>query len=239
MIKVAVVGAGGRMGSLVTELIAKSGDMGVVAASEQTSSPLWGKRLHPESEVVVCSTDALLGCGADVVVDFTVPEVCMQTMALAKEARIAVVSGTTGLSEAQHDCVRETARHVPVLFSPNMSVGVHAFFRALASLAHQLSDGYDTEIVEMHHRFKQDAPSGTAKRMLELLARDVPCHSLRLGDVVGEHQVHFAGQGERITLTHHAESRETFARGALAAIRFVHGRAPGLYTMYDVLTGQA
>ncbi|MBT9133616.1 MAG: 4-hydroxy-tetrahydrodipicolinate reductase [Firmicutes bacterium] len=223
------------MGSLIAGLIAQTKDMRVTAASEHASHPLVGKRLDAAGEVYVCTTDELQECRADVLVDFTRPEVCMRTMAIAKAARLAVVSGTTGLDAAQVAVVQETARHAPVLFSPNMSVGIHAFYRALESLARELGETYDAAVVELHHKHKLDAPSGTAKRMLEFLSQGTPCHSLRIGEIVGEHQVHFAGLGERIVLTHHALSRETFAHGALRAIRFVHGRAPGLYTMFDCL----
>lgn len=235
MIRVAIVGVGGRMGSLIAGLIAEAKDMALTAASEHAAHPLLGKRLSAASDVVVCTTDELLTREADVLVDFTRPEVCMRSMAIAKEARMAVVCGTTGLDGAQVEVVRDTARHVPVLFSPNMSVGIHAFYRALEGLARELGGAYDAAVVELHHKHKLDAPSGTAKRMLELLTQDTPCHSLRIGEIVGEHQVHFAGQGERIVLAHHALSRETFAHGALRAIRFVHRKAPGLYTMFDCL----
>lgn len=226
------------MGSLIAGLIAEAKDMCVTAASEHATHPLVGKRLNAASEVIVRTTDELMTCGADVLVDFTRPEVCMRAMAIAKEARLAVVSGTTGLDARQLAVVQETAYHVPVLLSPNMSVGIHAFYRALESLARELGGTYDAAVVELHHKRKLDAPSGTAKKMLELLAHDVPCHSVRIGEVVGEHQVHFAGQGERLVLTHQALSRETFAHGALRAIRFVRGKAPGLYTMFDCLAEQ-
>ncbi len=235
LIRVAIVGVGGRMGSLIAGLISQTNDMRVTAASEQASHPLLGKQLDLARDVCVCTTEELMTREADVLVDFTRPEVSMKAMAIAREARWAVVCGTTGLDAVQMAAVRETARHVPVLLSPNMSVGIHAFYRALDSLARELGEAYDAAVVELHHKHKLDAPSGTAKRMLEFLGPDTPCLSLRIGEMVGEHQAHFAGQGERIVLTHHALSRETFAHGALRAIRFVHGRAPGLYTMFDCL----
>ncbi len=167
--------------------------------------------------------------------------------------------GTTGFSAAQKEAVAELARHAPILLSPNMSVGVNVAFRVLADMARMLGDDYDVEITETHHRFKKDAPSGTAVRMAEVVAEalgtgpredrgvraagasgradapEIGVLSLRSGDVVGEHTVSFGALGERLELTHRAHSRDTFARGALRAARFIASAQPGLYSMQDVL----
>lgn len=223
------------MGSLIAKLINTTPDICVVTATEHPDHPLFGTALPFKNGPQVGSMESLDLGSVDVIVDFTIPEVCMEVLRKATAARCAVVSGTTGLSSEQAEYVRQVAEAVPVLWSPNMSLGVNLFFRAIQSISRQLGNAYDAEVVEIHHRHKKDAPSGTAKRILELIGKPAPCHSLRMGDVVGEHQVHFAGQGERIILTHQAESRETFARGVLAAIRFICGKPPGLYTMFDVL----
>ena len=167
--------------------------------------------------------------------------------------------GTTGLSAPQREEIARLAEKVPILFSPNMSVGVNLAFKLLAQMAQVLGDEYDVEITETHHRFKKDAPSGTALRMAEVIAdalgrdlnrvavygrqgtpgerprKEIGLLSLRSGDVVGEHTVSFGSLGERLELTHRAHSRDTFARGAIRAARFIAGASPGLYSMQDVL----
>jgi 4-hydroxy-tetrahydrodipicolinate reductase len=169
------------------------------------------------------------------------------------------VVGTTGFSKAEHSEIETLAREIPIVLAPNMSVGVNLTLKILAELAAALGDDYDVEVTEIHHRGKKDAPSGTALKMAEVIARalgrdlgQVAVHgrygmtgerpskeigilSLRAGDVVGEHTVIFGGLGERIEITHRAASRDTFARGALRAVRFVAQAAPGLYSMQDVL----
>jgi 4-hydroxy-tetrahydrodipicolinate reductase len=169
------------------------------------------------------------------------------------------VIGTTGFSAGQKDEIARLAGHVPILLSPNMSVAVNVAFRVLGEIARMLGDDYDVEITETHHRFKKDAPSGTAWRMAEVVAdalgrdltktavhgrqglpgertrHEIGVLSLRSGDVVGEHTVSFGALGERLELTHRAHSRDTFARGALRAARFIATASPGLYSMLDVL----
>jgi len=235
LIRVAVVGIGGRMGSLIAKLISQTTDIQVVAASEQPGNPLVGTVLDMPGSAKVEQGDRLDLSKAQVLVDFTTPANTLNMLRRAKEAGCAAVVGTTGFTPSETMEITEIAKNIPVLFSPNMSIGVNVFFRSVAALAKQLDSSYDIEVVELHHRHKKDAPSGTAKRLIELIGRDVPCHSLRIGGVVGEHQVHFAGNGERIILTHQAENRETFAQGALLAIRFICRQSPGLYTMFDVL----
>jgi 4-hydroxy-tetrahydrodipicolinate reductase len=169
------------------------------------------------------------------------------------------VIGATGFTNEQRARIRDVAERAPILVAPNMSVGVNALFELVARAVRLLGEGYDCEISEMHHRFKADAPSGTALRLAEVVvesrakkqlpdvrfgrtgasgprsAGEIVVHALRGGDVVGEHTVTLAGLGERIELTHRAHTRETFARGALRAARWIYGRPPGLYSMKDVL----
>jgi 4-hydroxy-tetrahydrodipicolinate reductase len=194
-----------------------------------------------------------------VLVEFTAPEPTLEHLRLAAAAGAGAVIGTTGLSASQVEEMRGLAARTAVLFSPNMSVGVNLAFRVLALMARALGDDYDVEITEIHHRMKKDAPSGTAARMAEVIAealgrridevgvygrhglvgergpKEIGVHALRGGDVVGEHTVVFSTLGERLELTHRAHSRDTFAHGALRAVRFVASAEPGLYSMHDVL----
>jgi 4-hydroxy-tetrahydrodipicolinate reductase len=153
-----------------------------------------------------------------------------------------MVIGTTGHTEAQRNELLAIARQIPIVWSANYSTGVNALFWLTGSAAKVLGPDYDIEITEMHHRMKKDAPSGTARTLAEILAQARPeaalkigVHSLRGGDVVGDHTVVFATSGERVELTHKASSRDTFARGALRAAQWIIGKPPGLYDMQDVL----
>jgi 4-hydroxy-tetrahydrodipicolinate reductase len=217
----------------------------------------------PEVEIVAevdagDDLDAALG-GADAVIEFshhTVTPAVAQACAAA--GRILVI-GTTGHTDAEVEEIRAASAAIPLVFAPNFSVGVNALFWLTRKAAEMLGPGFDLEVVEMHHRMKKDAPSGTARRLAEILAsvrglqysndvrhgregiigerasHEIGMHALRGGDVVGDHTVIFAAQGERVELTHKASSRDTFALGAIRAARWAHGQAPGLYDMQDVL----
>jgi 4-hydroxy-tetrahydrodipicolinate reductase len=203
---------------------------------------------------------ALTRSQAKVVIDFTSAEASLAHARVCAEKQVALVIGSTGFSAEQKEALRTFAAKTPVLLSPNMSVGVNLVIQTAAQLAKALGDGYDIEVVEAHHRMKKDAPSGTALRMAEEIAaavgrtdadfrmsrqgqvgerprREIGIQTLRGGDVVGEHTVLFLGDGERVELTHRATSRETFARGALRAAKWLASgpKKPGLYTMADVL----
>ena len=163
-------------------------------------------------------------------------------VALAQHLRKPIVIGTTGLSDAQQGLLRAASSAVPILYSPNMSVGVNVLFELAQVAARRLGPAYDVEVVESHHHAKKDAPSGTAKRLAELLAaarlhpgKAVPIHSVRAGQIVGDHTVILAGPSERLELTHRAQVRELFAEGALRAARFIVTQPPGLYEMSHVL----
>jgi 4-hydroxy-tetrahydrodipicolinate reductase len=194
-----------------------------------------------------------------VLIEFSTPEASLEHLRLVARQGARAVIGTTGFSPAQREEIARLAASAAIVLSPNMSVGVTLALRALALMARALGDEYDVEITEIHHRWKKDAPSGTALRMAEVVAEalgrdlatcavygrqglpgertrpEIGIMSLRSGDVVGEHTVVFGTPGERLELTHRAHSRDTFARGALRAARFVAGRGPGLYSMPDVL----
>jgi 4-hydroxy-tetrahydrodipicolinate reductase len=208
-------------------------------------------------EITADTAASLLG--ADVVVDFSTAAALPRLLPLAARARVAVVSGTTRLDAEAERLLDEAARVVPVLWAPNTSVGIQVLAELVAQAAARLGLTFDVEIVEAHHRAKVDAPSGTADRLRRAVAEAreglVPVHgreglvgprkseeigvlALRGGDVIGDHTVHFLGQGERLELTHRATSRDLFARGALRAARFLLGKPPGRYTMADVLSSQ-
>ncbi len=195
----------------------------------------------------------------DAVIDFSTPESSMRTLNEAVAQKKAVVFGTTGLSEAEKDQIREAAKSIQCVFAPNMSIGVNVLFKIVQDVAGILGDAYDVEIVEAHHKFKKDAPSGTAVRLSEVVAdalkrdlnevgvygrkgfsegrgpKEIGVHTLRAGDIVGEHRVLFGGMGETLEIMHRAQSRETFARGSIRAAQWVTGQPPGLYDMQDVL----
>jgi 4-hydroxy-tetrahydrodipicolinate reductase len=233
------------------------------AAVEQPGNPAIGQDagfVAGTTTLGFSVTDAPPPAGAaDVLIDFTYHSVVPLNARLAAERGQALVVGTTGLAEDEAKAIRAASSFIPIVMSPNMSLGVNLLFALVEKAAAALGPNYDIEIVEMHHRHKKDAPSGTALRLAEKAAdgrkvslSEVACygrsgitgerpvgqiaiHALRGGDVVGDHTVCFAAEGERIELGHRASSRDAFARGALRAAEWVHGRPPGLYDMMDVL----
>ena len=261
--KICMAGAYGRMGRCILELAAEEDDIEIGGAFDAPSvagSQVIAGSATPHPQVVVMADDpAAEVAKADVLIDFTVAEACVGNVRLAAEAGKPSVVGTTGLSDAQRAELAALAERVAIVYAPNMSVGVNLLFKLTSEVAAILGLEYNVEITEIHHSLKKDSPSGTAVRLAEQAAqalglnygkdakhgrqglvgerpeRQIGVHSLRGGDVVGEHTVSFIGNGERLELTHKAHSRDNFARGALRAARFVLGAAPGLYDMQDVL----
>lgn len=264
-IRVAIAGSGGRMGQTLIDAVLAAPDLTLTGALEISGSALLGRDVGERSGRamgVAITADPAAGVrNADVLIDFTRPEGTLAHLAACAAAKVGAVVGTTGLSAADKKAMRELARSIPIVFAPNMSVGVNVLIKLVEVAAQRLGDDYDIEIVEMHHRHKVDAPSGTALRLGEAAAtalsrdlqsvgvyarqgvtgerpgRAIGFASLRGGDVVGDHTVIFAGDGERIELTHRAGSRANFAQGALRAARFValKRKEPRLYDMQDVL----
>jgi 4-hydroxy-tetrahydrodipicolinate reductase len=266
-VRIAIAGAGGRMGQTLIEAVLDAPDLALAAALDIPSSSLSGRdageRIGRATGVIVGSDAATAIGAADVLIDFTRPAGTMAQVAACARAGVAAVVGTTGLSEPDRRALGEFARTIPILFAPNMSVGVTVLSKLVEIAAQRLGNDYDVEIVEMHHRHKVDAPSGTAlklgetaaaalKRNLETegvyarhgvtgerKAGSIGFAALRGGDVIGDHTVIFAGDGERIELTHRASSRLNFAQGALRAARFVAARRAqrqaGMFDMQDVL----
>jgi 4-hydroxy-tetrahydrodipicolinate reductase len=263
MIRVAIAGASGRMGRMLIEAVQNAPDCTLAGALAHAGNPLVGQDatawLGQASGDKVTDDLAIGLADAQVLIDFTRPEGTLTHLAACRERGIALVIGTTGFTEAQKGQIAEGAKDIGVVLSANMSVGVNVVLKLLDKAAKALSEGYDIEIVEAHHRHKVDAPSGTALAMGEAVAqalgRDLKTHAVygregvtgerdastigfatvRGGDIVGDHTVLFAGTGERVEISHKATSRVGFAQGSLRAARFLHGRAAGLYSMADVL----
>ncbi len=266
-LNVALAGAGGRMGLALLEAVLSEPGIALVGALEIAASPLLGRdageRLGRSTGVAISADIPATLARADVLLDFTRPEGTLAHLDACAKARVAAVVGTTGLTTADQRALAEIAGTIPLVFAPNMSVGVTVLLRLVEQAAQLLGGDYDVEILEMHHRHKVDAPSGTALQLgaavAQVLGRDlkgdavfgregltgerkpetIGFATLRGGDVVGDHSVIFAGTGERIELTHKASSRLNFARGALRAARFVaakraQGRV-GLFDMRDVI----
>jgi 4-hydroxy-tetrahydrodipicolinate reductase len=264
VVELVVAGAAGRMGGRIIALSRDAADLRVVGAFERPGHSSLGQDAGEIAGaghlgVPIAADPAPLLARGRILVEFTAPEASLEHLRLAAARGAGAVVGTTGLQAAQIDEIRRLAARVPILQSPNMSVGVNLAFRVLALMAKALGDDYDVEITEIHHRMKKDAPSGTAAKMAEVIAealgrriedagvygrhgivgersaKEIGVHALRGGDVVGDHTVVFSALGERLELTHRAHSRDTFAQGALRAARFVAAAPPGLYSMHDVL----
>lgn len=262
--KVGVIGAGGRMGRLLAQLSHEADGLEVVAASERPGSDLIGQDVGDLAGVGTLGV--LLGDdpgavfqAADTVIEFSVPQATADHAALAAAHGAAYVTGTTGLNAEQEAALQTAAADVPIVYAPNMSVVVNVFMNLVERVASILGPDYDIEVLEMHHKHKIDAPSGTAVGLGKAAARgrgvDLDEHAiwsregetgarpegaigfatLRGADVVGEHTVMFAGAGERMELTHRCTDRGLFARGAIRATQWVGGKPAGLYTMNDVL----
>jgi 4-hydroxy-tetrahydrodipicolinate reductase len=221
--RVLLVGAAGRMGKTVLDLAAADPKIDIVAQCDL------GDPIEPAME------------NCDVIIDFSHPDAIDEVCRAASQHGKSLVIGTTGHSQEQRRMIQEAAQSLPIVFASNFSVGVNVLFWLTRKAAELLERDFDPEIIEMHHKMKKDAPSGTAKTLAEILKteqknqNEIPIQSIREGEVVGEHTVIFSGPGERLELTHRAASREIFARGALRAAKWIVGRPPGLYSMQDVL----
>ena len=261
-IKLIVIGAAGRMGRRILSLAAESGEFDIIAAIDRQDHPDIGKAYgieSPSGPIEVVLTDTYPATAADVVIDFSQPEAVDETIDYCLENGVALISGTTGLSEHQRDKMKAASGKIPLIYGTNMSVGMNVLFALVGKAASMLGDEYDIEIVEQHHRFKKDAPSGSALTLAENICRatgrDFPdavvhgrhgkdaqrqkgkigMHAVRAGDITGVHSVIFGTLGETVTLNHTANSRDTFVRGALRAAKWIVGKEPASYSMADVL----
>ncbi len=235
MIKLGIAGVRGKMGRRIFELAGFDRDFEVTLALEKKGTPMIGKDLGKIK--VSSSPDGVFL--VDVFVDFTEPSATETNIDYVARYKKAYVLGTTGLNDAQLKKVEEVSKVIPVVFSPNMSVGVNVLFAILPEIAKRLGPDYSIEIVEAHHKAKKDAPSGTAKKFGQILAdttgKEIPIHAIRLGDIVGDHTIIFCGNSERIEIKHQAHTRDLFALGALKAAKWIMGKPAGLYSMQDVL----
>ena len=261
--KIAIVGACGRMGRMLIESVLKDGQVMLVSAIDQPGTLAIGKdagELVGMPCGVEVSSDVEAGIArADCLIDFTRPEGTLEHLEICRRHKVAMVIGTTGFSDDGKAAIASAAREIPIVYSPNMSVGFNVVIKLLDAASRILNEGYDIEIVEAHHRYKVDAPSGTALRMGEVIAaalgRDLKTcavygregytgerdpstigfATVRGGDIVGDHTVMYCGTGERVEISHKAGSRMPYALGALCAVRFLAGRSCGLFDMQDVL----
>jgi 4-hydroxy-tetrahydrodipicolinate reductase len=258
---VIVTGAAGRMGKTNIKTAAEDKETQIIGAVETKGNPVIGTDaglmagMSPLGIAVVDDIGAVSG-KADVIIDFTVAASLSAHLEYAVRNKTAVVIGTTGLGDKEFAMIDDAALKIPVIWAPNFSIGVNLIAKLTRIAAEMLNDGFDAEIVEMHHRMKKDAPSGTAIKLLNVVKdvyrtedivygregiagerppRQVGVMALRGGDVVGDHTVIFAGIGERVEISHKVSTRETFARGALRAAKYIYNKKPGRYTIEEVL----
>lgn len=258
MIRLAVTGAAGRMGTRIIELASQDTRLQVVAALEAAGHPKLGQKVGPGIPL----TDRVT-TDFDVMIDFSHPDATSGWLDMVVKAGKRIVVGTTGHRPEQVEKIQQAAQRIAVVRAANMSVGVNVLLRVVGEVAKVLGPDYDIEIVEAHHRFKKDAPSGTALALAEAICKalgktlaetlvhgregrkalrqpgTIGMHALRLGDTVGEHEVSYGTLGETISIRHSAHTRDTFVNGAIRAAVWVAGRAAGLYSMQDVLFGNA
>ena len=260
-----MAGAAGKMGAMIIRLIKADKSLELVGALEDASSPAIGKDIGEVIGVgalgvkTTADLDSIIE-KADVIIDFSVIAATLKTLDTAVQNKKAMVIGTTGFNDAQKKLIAEAAKKIPVVFTPNFSIGVNLLFKLVKEATKVLKDkDFDIEIVEAHHRFKKDAPSGTALKLAQIAAEEkgldlkkhivtgrdgavgerskdtIGVFAMRGGDIVGEHTVFYTTLGERIELTHKAHSRENFAKGSLVAAKFAAKTKAGLYDMQDVL----
>ncbi len=261
-IKLVILGAGGRMGRRIVCLAVESGRFDIVGAVDRSGHPDIGKDsglIAGSGPTGIMLADTYPATAAQVAIDFSQPEAMEATINYCLEKNVALVSGTTGLSEKQRENLKSAAHKIPILYATNMSVGMNALFGLAGKVAEMLGPEYDVEIVEQHHRFKKDAPSGSALTLAENICKatgrdypeslthgrsgsdalrqkgDIGMHAVRAGDITGIHSIIFGTLGETITLNHTANNRDTFVRGALRAAEWLIGKKAGLYSMAEVL----
>jgi len=254
--KIIVCGASGRMGKEVISLCKKKG-IKLVGAIEASEHPYLGKEV--EKGVKIGSNLERIIEKDSVIIEFTTPPATLEHLKIAKKEKIPVVIGTTGFKEKEYLQIEKASKDIPILLSPNMSIGINILFKLIKEITQISGEEFDIEIIEIHHRGKKDAPSGTAKKIAEIIAKtkgrnlsqigvygrkglkkrtneEIGIHAVRGGSIIGEHTVIFAGEGERLEITHRAESRQIFARGAIRGAEFIIKQKKGLYTLQDALS---
>ena len=263
MIKIVVVGSGGRMGKTVVLCVEDTDGVSISGGTECVGHPAIGSDIgelagiEKKGIAIVGNVEDVLD-DYDAIIDFTTPENSIRNLNVAVRHEKSIVIGTTGFSTEQKKFIDQAAGKIRCVFAPNMSIGVNVLFKVAEDIAKILNNTYDIEIIEAHHKFKKDAPSGTAVHLSEVIAdsldrsidkvgvygrrgtterapEEIGIHTIRAGDIVGEHRVLFGGMGESLELFHRAQSRETFARGSIRAVKWLVNQPPGLYDMQDVL----
>ena len=260
-ISLGIIGAAGRMGRRIGALAWQDKNFSVACAIEHGDHPAQGVDFGELAGLgnLGLPISSAWSQRPEVLIDFTSPEATMEALSVARKDGIPIVIGTTGLSDEQLGTVAEAAKEIPVLHAANMSLGVNLLFELVKEVAAALGEDYDIEVTETHHRFKKDAPSGTAMELVRQICKatnrdvdkclthgrngpeaarqpgNIGMHARRQGDVIGEHTVAFSTLGETIELSHKAHSRDIFAHGALRAAAWLAGKKPGLYSMLDVL----
>lgn len=255
-VKIIICGARGRMGSLILKLALKKENFKVAGIVENKNHPDIGKEI--EKGLILSDNLSKISSGKEIIIDFTIPEATIKFLKVCEKKGNSMVIGTTGFSEKQLNLIKNASKKIPIFLSPNMSLGVNLFFKIIEN-ASVLLKNYEVEIKEIHHHFKKDAPSGTAKKIAQIICEktgrnfknvikygregitgerefsEIGMHSLRLGDVVGEHYVYWGGKGEIIEINHRCYNREIFAEGALVAAEFLKGKKNKLYTMEELI----
>ncbi len=259
--KLVVVGAAGRMGRRIIALAVESGEYEITAAVDAAGNPDIGKDAGLLAGVgqIGINIGPQFPDAADVVIDFSLPQAAGATVDFCVDKKAALVMGTTGLAGDLKTNIENAGQSIPVIYGTNMSVGMNVLFALIGKAAQMLGPDYDIEIVEQHHKFKKDAPSGSALTLAENICKaigkdadstfvfgregkealrqhgEIGIHAVRAGDIAGKHDVMFTTMGESVTLGHNAHNRDNFVRGALRAGQWLVGKQPGLYTMADVL----
>ena len=259
--RLVIVGAAGRMGRQIIALAAESGKFDLVGAVESPGHPDIGKDSGQIAGIAANNVKISdeFGAEADVVIEFALPEASTATIECCRVNKVALVMGTTGLSDEQKKLIDAASKEIPVIYGTNMSVGMNVLFALVGKAAAMLGDDYDIEIVEQHHKFKKDAPSGSAMTLAEKICEatgrnaktclnfgregkdalredgQIGIHAVRAGGIAGRHEVIYANEGETISIGHIAHGRTGFAAGALRAAQWLAGKAPGRYSMADVM----
>lgn len=242
--RLGISGICGKMGRKIAFLASCDPEVSIIAGFEISGSDGIGKKISDAigiegaNEIISPDIESLLG-KTDCLIEFTLPESTMEHLEICRKKRVPMVIGTTGLKKEEEKKIRSAAMVIPIVFSPNMAVGVNVLFKIVHDTAKILQDDFAVKIDETHHVHKKDSPSGTAKMIAEVIREacgaGVPIEAFRKGEVIGNHGIIFENEFERLEIRHDAKSRDVFAVGALKAAKFVVGKKPGLYTMRDVL----
>jgi len=244
VIRIGIFGIGGKMGRRIAHLAAGESDIEIVSAIEKDGHPVIGKDVGEVLEIEGTGIKVLSDIGEsagkiDCMIDFTLPGATLEHVKICSDKNIPMVIGTTGIDPEGEKAIAEASKRIPIVFSPNMAIGVNLLFNLIREASRVLGPGFSIKVDETHHVHKKDSPSGTAKMIARIIkeacGKDVPVDAVREGEVIGNHGVVFDGEYETLEIRHNAKSRDVFAAGALTAARFMAGKRRGLFSMADVL----